>query len=86
MAKLNVEGNAMMEQWARELNFPFQRIGSFVVCADPSSKERIQTLYQRGIANGVKGLRIVEQEELRQMEPNIASGFVCTEGWHCFPV
>lgn len=73
MAKLNVEGNAMMEQWARELNFPFQRIGSFVVCTDPSSKEGIQTLYQRGIANGVKGLRIVEQEELRQMEPNIAS-------------
>ena len=32
MAKLNVQGNQMMDAVARELDFPFERIGSMVVC------------------------------------------------------
>ena len=35
MAKLNVEGSQGMEALSRELDFPFQQIGSLVVCTDP---------------------------------------------------
>ena len=31
-AKLNVEGNLMMEQLSKELDFPFKQTGAFVVC------------------------------------------------------
>ena len=32
----------------------------------------LQALYDRGIANGVKELRILNREELKEMEPNIS--------------
>ena len=34
MAKLNVEGNQMMEALSKELDFSFSRCGSLVVCLD----------------------------------------------------
>ncbi len=76
MAKLNVQGNQMMEQLSTELDFEFQRIGSLVICRDAEDLPNLQALYDRGTANGVTGLRIVEKEELRQMEPNISDAAV----------
>lgn len=32
----------------------------------------LQGLYERGIANGVKGLQILNKEEVRAMEPNVS--------------
>ena len=72
MAKLNVEGNLMMDELAKDLDIPFRRIGSFVVCTDEENRDQLTTLYNRGITNGVPGLRIVERDELKEMEPNIS--------------
>ena len=44
MAKLNVEGNAMMDGAARELDFPFRRNGSLVVCLREEEQPALQTL------------------------------------------
>ena len=71
MAKLNVRGNAMMEQLSKELDFPFQRIGSLVVCRDEADMPNLKALYDRGVANGVPGLRILSKEEVHEMEPNL---------------
>lgn len=72
MAKLNVRGNQMMEQLAKDLDFPFKKNGSLVVCLHEEDMPNLQALYERGVANGVKDLRILNQEELRAMEPNIS--------------
>lgn len=72
MARLNVRGNEMMEQLSKDLDFPFRRNGSLVVCLHENERSALETLYQRGLANGVPGLRILNQEELREMEPNIS--------------
>ena len=72
MAKLNVRGNQMMEQLAKDLDFPFKKNGSLVVCLHEEDMSNLQALYERGVANGVKDLRILNQEELRAMEPNIS--------------
>ena len=72
MAKLNVRGNQMMEQLAKELDFPFKKNGSLVVCLHEEDMSNLQALYDRGVANGVKDLRILNREELRAMEPNIS--------------
>ncbi len=72
MAKLNVEGNQMMEELSRELDFPFQRNGSLVVCLDKEELPELQALYERGSRNGVNGLRILDREELVEKEPNIS--------------
>ncbi len=72
MAKLNVQGSRMMPRLAQELDFPYQNIGSLVVMTQGQDRQDLVRLYENGIANGVSGLRIIEQEELRQMEPHIS--------------
>ena len=72
MAKLNVQGNKMMEELSKELDFEFIRNGSLVVCTREEDRRNLQALLENGIANGVEGLRIVEREELLAMGPNIS--------------
>lgn len=72
MAKLNVRGNQMMEQLSKDLDFPFKRNGSLVICLDKDDMPNLQALYDRGVANGVKELRILNREEVLEMEPNLS--------------
>ncbi|WP_251390035.1 NAD(P)/FAD-dependent oxidoreductase [Mediterraneibacter agrestimuris] len=72
MAKLNVRGNQMMEELSRELDFPFKKNGSLVICLHEEDMPSLQTLYDRGVVNGVKELRILNKEEVLEMEPNIS--------------
>lgn len=73
MARLNVEGNQMMPELSKELDIPFEQCGSLVVCLDEASLPNLQTLYDRGVKNGVKDLEIItDQERIREMEPNLA--------------
>ena len=73
MAKLNVRGNEMMDALARDLDIPFKRTGSLVICLHEEDQPQLQTLYERGGRNGVPGLRILGREELKDMEPNISN-------------
>lgn len=72
MAKLNVEGNALMWQLAEDLDFKVSKCGSLVVCTDETTRSGLDDLLERGVANGVPDLRIIEREELKAMEPNIS--------------
>lgn len=72
MARLNVEGNARMEQLAKELDVPFQRNGSLVVCLQKEDLPRLQELYEKGVKNGVPGLKILSREEAVHREPNLS--------------
>lgn len=76
MAKLNVEGNQMMEQLSKELDFPFEKNGSLVVCMSEEDRPDLEKLYERGRKNGVKELRMIGREELVKLEPNIADNAV----------
>jgi len=76
MAKLNVRGNEMMEQLSKDLDFPFKRNGSLVICRSEEDMPNLQALYERGVKNGVKDLKIISKEELKEMEPNIADDAV----------
>lgn len=73
MAKYNVEGNAIIRQMCTDLDILYKQTGSLVLAFEEADKATLQKLYQNGLANGVPGLRIVEQDELRRMEPNISS-------------
>lgn len=76
MAKLNVRGNEMMDELCKDLDIPFKRNGSLVVCIHEETKEGLKDLYNRGIENNVKGLKIIDKEELRKLEPNISDNAV----------
>lgn len=72
MSEMNVRGNFLMEKLSQELDFPFERNGSFVLCLDKEDFPRLQSLYDQGIANGVRGLQIIYREEILGMEPNVS--------------
>ncbi len=71
MAKMNVRGNAMMEQLAKDLDFSFKRNGSLVLCFDEKALGKLEHLLEKGKKNGVPGIRIISKEEVKKMEPNI---------------
>lgn len=70
-ARLNVAGSRKMEALSRELDFPYRRNGSLVLCFDEKEQYKLAELKQRGEANGVEGLRILDRQELINLEPNV---------------
>ena len=75
-AKMNVEGNRMMEQLSKDLDFAFRRNGSLVLCFAEEDRPALQALYERGVANGVPDLKIITGDEVRAMEPNVTDEVV----------
>ena len=72
MAELNVKGNELMEPLSKELDFPFKRNGSLILCFSEDDRPNLEALFAHAAPNGVPGCRIIEKEELHQMEPNIS--------------
>ena len=71
MARLNVRGSEMMDALCEDLDIPFKRNGALVVCTHKEELSGLTDLYNRGVANGVKGLKILSKEEAFEMEPNL---------------
>ena len=76
-AKLNVQGNRMMEAVCKELGVKYINNGSLVVGFNDEDRAVLEDLLKRGITNGVEGLRIVEKDELHEMEPNLSDDIIC---------
>ncbi len=71
-AILNARGNRLMSIISNELSVTFKKIASLVIALNDEEVEHIQTLYQRGIKNGIKDLAILNQEEVKNIEANIS--------------
>lgn len=80
-AKMNVLGNSMMDQIAEELDVPFRRNGSMVLCFDEEEIPALYALMEKGKSNGVQGLRLLSKEEAHNMEPNLSDQVVMA--MHC---
>lgn len=75
-SKFNVLGNAMFDKLSVDLDFPFYRNGAMVVCFDQSLSYKLAELYDKGIANGVKGLEVIDGEQARTKCPNLSDKVV----------
>jgi L-2-hydroxyglutarate oxidase LhgO len=71
-ARLCVEGKRRLEHYADEHGIPRIARGKLIVALDQSELDRLAELERRGRANGVEGLRLLEGDELRAIEPNVA--------------
>jgi L-2-hydroxyglutarate oxidase len=67
-AKFCLEGNIQLTELAARHKIPVRRVGKVVVARNKSESERIDILYQRGIANGVK-LELLPSDQLPRYEP-----------------
>lgn len=76
-AKFNVQGSEMMEQVAKDLGVKYKRNGAMVIGFNDEDKKTIENLYNRGNANGVKKLKILNKEEAIKLEKNLSEEITC---------
>ena len=69
-ARFCVDGVRSLLQFCDENEIEYQRCGKVIVATNQSEFGRLQDLYQRGTANGVEGLEIVDAERLKEVEPH----------------
>jgi (S)-2-hydroxyglutarate dehydrogenase len=69
-AKNCVAGAASMKRFCREQGIPFEQCGKLVLATSAEEVPRLEQLHQRGIANGVEGLRMLDRDEFREIEPH----------------
>lgn len=72
-AKFNVKGTARMPKVCKELSVPFKSDGSLVVAFSDEEMKTLETLLEKGKTNGVPGLKIIDKDELKSLEPNISN-------------
>lgn len=71
MAKLCVEGNKGFEGLAQQLGVPYKKTGKVLVAFDDADMEALRQIKKRGDANGCEGLRLIDQDELHMLAPNL---------------
>ena len=70
-AKLCVEGKTALERYADQRGIERVERGKLIVARDETELGRLAELERRGHANGVVGLRVLDAEALRRIEPNV---------------
>lgn len=71
MARHNVRGNYLAKKYSKELSVPYKQIGSLVVAFSEDEMGTLEELLERGIKNEVPGIRIINREQLLEIEPHI---------------
>jgi L-2-hydroxyglutarate oxidase len=71
-AQLAVEGLQQMLAFCREHKIPHDQCGKIVVATAPDELPRLESLWERGTANGLKGLRKLRPPEIKEIEPHAA--------------
>lgn len=69
-ANLCVEGSRLMMEFCEANGVAYDRCGKLIVATDDTELPRLQILYERGTANGIQGLEIIEPERIREIEPH----------------
>jgi glycerol-3-phosphate dehydrogenase len=72
-ARLNVPANTAYDKVASELRVPLKRVGSLVIATSKPEMAYLRKLLERGLKNGVPGVRLVEAAEARRLEPNVVA-------------
>lgn len=76
-AKLNVKGSEMMEAVTKELGVKYKKNGSLVVGFNDEDKKTLEELYERGNKNGVKDLKLLTGDEVREIEGALSKTITC---------
>jgi len=68
-AAMCVRGSALLKDFCNKSAIPVKEVGTVVVARNDQESATIRELERRANANGVKRVRIVEGNELKQIEP-----------------
>lgn len=71
-AKLSVGGLQQMISFCREHGIAHEQCGKIVVATDENELPRLENLWERGNANGLLGLRKLNPQQIKEIEPHAA--------------
>ena len=71
-AKNCTEGRELLYKFCVENNIKYENCGKIVVATESNQLPILDTLFERGAANGLKGIKKLSKEELKEYEPNVA--------------
>ena len=74
-AQCCVEGNKEFDQVARELDVPFKRTGKLIVGFTEEHRKRLETMIERGKANGVEGMELIDRARMDEIDPSAGGNF-----------
>jgi|SRR5215831_2272104 len=69
-AKLCVQGAREMVEFCQQQSIPYEICGKLIVASTPEESRQLEVLHQRGCVNGLVGLRLLEREAMREIEPH----------------
>ena len=72
-ATLCRRGIELLKPYCTSHGVAYEECGKVIVASSDGERDRLDDIFHRGIANGVPGLRLIDQSELRSIEPH-ASG------------
>ncbi len=65
------EGRKLLYDFCEEHNIKFEKCGKLVVAVTEDEIKSLNDLYERGIANGLEGLKKLSADKLKEYEPNV---------------
>lgn len=68
-AKLSVQGLRKMVAFCKKHNIAHEQCGKIVLATNEQERERLEHLLMRGNANGLKNLKMLNVEQIREYEP-----------------
>ncbi|PNJ70253.1 L-2-hydroxyglutarate dehydrogenase, mitochondrial isoform X1 [Pongo abelii] len=68
-AKLCVQGAALLYEYCQQKGISYKQCGKLIVAVEQEEIPRLQALYERGLQNGVQGLRLIQQDDIKKKEP-----------------
>lgn len=71
MAKLEIMGNEMFDELSTRIDVPFKRCGSLIIAESKEDEERLNKMYERSIARGIKNIYLLNSKEVYELEPNL---------------
>ena len=70
-AKNCLRGYSMMIDFCNQNNIKYGLCGKVIVASDSDELPALQNLFDRGIENGLQGLKFLSAEELKEFEPHV---------------
>ena len=67
-----INGYRQLIEFADREGIPYELCGKIIVATDRREQFVLKTVYDRGIANGLKNIRMIPAAEMREKEPHVA--------------
>lgn len=68
-----VKGHTMLIDFCREHDIPFDLCGKLIAATREAEIPTLRDIFDRGNLNGLTGLRLVDEQEAREIEPHCAA-------------